>query len=290
MFGLYLAQTINSGLALGAVYGLMALGFALIYNASRLINFAQGELLLVSGLGLFSLTRALDLPWPLALLGAGLWGALLGYLLYATTLGLSLKENPLRQLMLTVAASLIWQGLAIVVWGKQPLLLPQLLPLEAFRCGPLFFSRDTLTGLVLAVLSGSLLSLFLGRTRFGRALRAVSMNPVAATLQGVNPVLAYAMSFALSGVLAALAGMAIAPQTMLRFDMGLGLGLKGFIAATIGGYTSLLRVFLGGVGLGLAEAALVLGLGNELKETVTYALLIVLLVLMPHRENQHQRA
>jgi len=284
MLTLYLAQMANSGLALGAVYGLMALGFSLIYNSSRLINFAQGELLLLAGLGLYSLSRLFELSPLFCLAAAALWGFLLGWTLYATTLGLTLNASPLRQLMLTVAASLIWQGAAILIWGKKPLMPQQLLPLPPLRLGPLFLSRDTLTGLTLAISSGALLTLFLRFTRTGRAIRAVSMNPLAAMLQGINPKRAYALAFALAGVLAALAAIAIGPQTMLRYDMGLGLGLKGFVAATIGGYTSLWLAFLGGIGLGLLEAGLVLTLSAELKETITYALLIVLLIVAPHRE------
>jgi len=281
MFLLYLAQIVNSGLALGAVYGLMALGFALVYNSSRLINFAQGELLLLGGLGLFSLAQTMHLSPLMALLAALVWGFLLGRFLYATTLGLAISQSPLRQLMLTVAASLVWQGLAILIWGKKPLMLDQILPLTDVRLGPLYLGRDTATALVLALTSGAALSFFLKRTRRGRAIRAVSMNPLAARLQGVSPTASYALAFALAGVLACLAGMAIGPQTMLRYDMGLGLGLKGFVAATIGGYTSLPRVFLGGIGLGLLEATLVLLVSAELKEALSFSLLIGLLLVMP---------
>jgi len=284
----YLAQIVNSGLALGSVYGLMAIGFALIFNSSRLINFAQGELLLIGGLTLQSLTQALHLPPAAALAAAALFGFVLGHALYASTLGVSINASPLRQLMLTVAASLCWQGVAIVVWGKNPVMLPQLLPLPPVRLGLLFFSQDTLTALALSASSVVFLSLFLHRTRTGRAIRAVSMNPVAASLQGVRPRSCHALTFALAGVLAAMAAMAVGPQTMLRYDMGLGLGLKGFVAASIGGYSSVSRVFWGGVVLGLAEAALVLLLSGELKETVTYALLIGLLVLSP-REQESER-
>ncbi len=286
----YLAQIVNSGLALGSVYGLMAIGFALIFSSSRLINFAQGELLLIGGLTLQSLTMVLHLSPLAALAAAALFGFVLGHLLYATTLGVGIKASPLHQLMLTVAASLCWQGVAILAWGKNPIMLPQLLPLPPVRLGLLFLSRDTLTALVLAVASVVLLSLFLAHTRIGRAVRAVSMNPVAARLQGIRPGFCHALSFALAGILAALAAMAIGPQTMLRYDMGLGLGLKGFVAATIGGYASVGRVFFGGVILGLVEAALVLLLSGELKETVTYVLLIGLLVLAPGKREEARTA
>ncbi len=290
MVHLYLAQIVNSGLALGAVYGLMALGFSLVFNSSRLINFAQGELLLLGGLMLFSLTQALSVGPLLALPAAGVFGYFLGRLLYATTLGLSLSASPLRQLMLTVAASLCWQGAAILIWGKNPHMLPQLLPIPEFRAGPLFLGRETVTALVLAVFGVCVLSLLLGHTRIGRAIRAVSMNAVAARLQGINPKHCHALSFALAGVLAAMAAMAVGPQTMLRYDMGLGLGLKGFVAATIGGYTNLGRVFAGGILLGLVEATLVLTLSGELKETVTYTLLIALLVLVSPKHEQERPA
>ena len=281
MFALYLAQIVNSGLALGAVYGLMALGFALVYNSSRLINFAQGELLLLGGLGLYSLTQAMQLSPLVALAAAAAWGLALGALLYATTLGLAMSQKPLKQLMLTVAASLAWQGAAILAWGKKPLLLPQLLPLPDVRLGVLYLASSTVTALALAVTSGGALSLFLAHTRRGRAIRAVSMNALAARLQGVNPAVCHVTAFALAGVLACLAGMAVGPQTMLRYDMGLALGLKGFVAATLGGYRNLGRVFAGGLGLGFLEAGLVLLVSAELKEALTFGLLIIVLLTMP---------
>jgi branched-chain amino acid transport system permease protein len=281
VLALYAAQAVNSGLALGAVYGLMALGFSLVYNSSRLINFAQGELLLLGGLVLYSLSHALSLGPVTALLATGVLGYGLGRLLHATTLGLSLKASPLRQLMLTVAASMIWQGVAILVWGKNPLKLDQFLPLGPLRLGPLYFGPNTMISLGLAVICTVGLSAFLGFTRAGRAIRAVSMNELAARLQGVDAASAQALSFALSGVLAALAAMAVGPQTMLRYDMGFGLGLKGFVAATMGGYVSLAKVFLGGLALGLLEALLTLAFSTDLKETLSYALLIAILVMAP---------
>ncbi|MFZ5425460.1 MAG: branched-chain amino acid ABC transporter permease [Thermodesulfobacteriota bacterium] len=289
MFALYLAQAVNSGLALGAVYGLMALGFSLVYNSSRLINFAQGELLLLGGLVLYSLSQAFQLGPVTALAATAVFGFVLGHVLYASTLGVMLTAKPLRQLMLTVAASLIWQGAAILLWGKNPLKLEQFIALPAFRAGPVFLSANTVTSLALAVASVAVLSAFLGLTRTGRAIRAVSMNALAARLQGVNPVRVQALSFALSGVLAALAALSIGPQTMLRYDMGFGLGLKGFVAATLGGYASLSRVFLGGILLGVVEAALTLAFSADLKETLTYALLVGLLVLAPAPQHRREK-
>lgn len=288
MLALYLAQIVNSGLALGAVYGIMALGFSLIFSSSRLINFAQGELLLLGGLGITSLAGAIRLSPVLALFAATLAGFCLGRILFATTLGLTLRASPLRQLMLTVAASLVFQGVAILAWGKNPLMPPRLLPLPDLRLGLLFLGRDTVTALALALACMAVLGAFLGYTRLGRALRATSQNAVGARLMGINPVLCHSLSFALAGALASLAALAVGPQTGLRYDMGLGLGLKGFAAATIGGYSSLGRVFAGGLALGMAEAALVLVLSGELKETATYALIIALLVAAP-REQEADR-
>ncbi|MHC1711917.1 MAG: branched-chain amino acid ABC transporter permease [Solidesulfovibrio sp.] len=288
MFALYLAQIVNSGLALGAVYGIMALGFSLIFSASRLINFAQGELLLLGGLTITSLAGVMHLSPLLALVAATAAGFLLGRVLFATTLGLTLRASPLRQLMLTVAASLVFQGVAILAWGKNPLMPPRLLPLPDIRLGPLYLGRDTVTALIIAFVCMGALGIFLNHTRLGRALRATAQNAVGARLQGINPVLCHSLSFALAGALASLAALAVGPQTGLRYDMGLGLGLKGFAAATIGGYTSLGRVFAGGLALGLTEAALVLIFSGELKETVTYALIILLLVAAP-RENDAER-
>lgn len=289
MLELYLAQAVTSGLALGAVYGLMALGFCLIFNASRLINFAQGELLLLSGLGILSVTQAVNLHWTLGIAATCLWGFGLGLFMYSTTLGLSMRSSPLRQLMLTVAVSLVWQGLAILIWGKQPHVLPRLAPLPEVRLGALYFSQDTVTALVIALAAGGLLHFFLRHTRAGTAVRAVSMHPMAATLQGINPKRAHALSFALAGTLAGLAALCVGPQTMLRHDMGFAIGLKGFVAATIGGYSSLGRVFAGGIFLGILEAGLVLAFNAELKEAMTFFLLIVLLVVMP-LEDKHARA
>lgn len=281
MLALYLAQIVNSGLALGAVYGLMALGFSLIYCASRLINFAQGELLLLGGLCIATLAGVWHVSPLVAVGAAALAGYLLGRVLFATTLGLSLRASPLKQLMLTVAASLVFQGVAILAWGKNPIMPPRLLPLPDLRFGPLFFGRDTVTGLTLALCAMAGLGAFLKYSRLGRALRATSQNAVAARLLGIDPVRCHALSFALAGALASLAALAVGPQTGLRYDMGLGLGLKGFAAATLGGYTSLGKVFAGGLALGLCEAALVLFLSGEMKETATYLLIVILLVAAP---------
>jgi len=286
LLALYLAQIVNSGLALGAVYGIMALGFSLIFSASRLINFAQGELLLLGGLCIMTLSGVLRLSPFWALIAAGAAGYLLGRALFATTLGLALRASPLRQLMLTVAASLVFQGVAILAWGKNPLMPPRLLPIPDLRLGPLFLGRDTATALLLAVVSMTALGLFLTRTRLGRALRATSQNAAAARLQGVDTVFCHALSFALAGALASLAALAVGPQAGLRYDMGLGLGLKGFAAATIGGYTSLGKVFAGGLVLGLVEATLVLTLSGEFKETAVYILIILLLVIAPREHDE----
>ncbi|KHK03620.1 branched-chain amino acid ABC transporter permease [Desulfovibrio sp. TomC] len=286
MLALYLAQIVNSGLALGAVYGIMALGFSLIFSASRLINFAQGELLLLGGLIITSLAGVMHLPPVVALFAASLAGYLLGRVLFASTLGLTLRAAPLRQLMLTVAASLVFQGVAILAWGKNPLMPPRLIPMPDLRLGSLFLGRDTATALVLAVVCMVVLGVFLNSTRLGRALRATAQNAVGARLQGVDTVFCHALSFALAGALASLAALAVGPQTGLRYDMGLGLGLKGFAAATIGGYTSLGKVFAGGLVLGLAEATLVLTLSGEIKETAIYALIIILLVAAPREHDE----
>jgi branched-subunit amino acid ABC-type transport system permease component len=129
----YLAQIVNSGLALGSVYGLMAIGFALIFSSSRLINFAQGELLLIGGLTLQSLTLVLHLSPLAALTAAALFGFVLGHLLYATTLGVGIKASPLHQLMLTVAATCLAGGGHLM--GQKPDHLPSFpCPRSAWAC------------------------------------------------------------------------------------------------------------------------------------------------------------
>jgi branched-chain amino acid transport system permease protein len=274
-------QFMVSGITNGSIYALIALGFCLIQNATGLVNFAQGEFVMLGALTMISLTQVVQLPVPLAFVLS---------IAVVTVIGVLLEEGPIRQsrnrdiltlVMITVGASIFFRGSGMLVWGKsarilsawggdQPILLGRaaILPQALWIMG--------LTLVVLVLLYG-----FFHRTLVGKAMRAVADNPEGALLIGISVRKLIALAFGLSGALGALAGILITPLTSMSYDAGLMLGLKGFAGAILGGYGSTPGAVVGGLLLGIAEA---LGAGlisSAYKDAIAFVILLAILLVKP---------
>jgi branched-chain amino acid transport system permease protein len=276
-----LLQSLLSGLTLGAIYALVALGFAIIYNASHVINFAQGEFVMIGGMAAAAFIDS-GLPLPLSVLFSVTLATLVGLLLEKLAVEPARGAPVVTLIIITIGASILLRGLATLVWDKR------IHPLPAFSGeAPIVIAGATLLPQTLWVLGTTLaavagLGWFLNRTLLGKALLAVSHNRLAAQLVGISVRRVLAVSFGLSAALGALAGVLIAPISFTAWDVGVMLGLKGFAAAMLGGIGSGPGAIAGGLALGLIEALGAGYLSSAYKDVFAFIVLLAALVFLPN--------
>ncbi len=281
MGGEQLSQYVMSGLTTGAVYALVALGFCLIYNATHIVNFAQGDFLSLGGLLLYSLLHAAGLPLPLAFLLTVAGAALIGAALERLAIRPARSREITVLIFITVAASVLMRGVFKEIWGKQALAVPPFSPETPLRLLGATFTPQNLWVLGVTLMAIAALAWLFNRTLTGKAMRAVALNPRAAALMGIDVNRMVMLSFALAGGLGAVAGMLITPITTVSYQVGVLIGLKGFAAAVLGGYGSFAGAIAGGLLLGLLES---LGAGvvsSAFKDVIAFVVLILVLFIRP---------
>jgi branched-chain amino acid transport system permease protein len=270
-----LAQYVASGLVVGGIYALIGLGFVIVFGVSRIVNFAQGELVALGALVLATLA-ARGVPLPLALAGAVAAGAAAGAVLERVAVRPRSGAPALTLLIVTIGASIALRGGALLVWGTDPL------PAPAFWAGPALeiagavVVRQGVWILAAAACAFGLLWAFFTRTYAGAGFRACAASPRGARLCGLRVDRMRLGAFALAGGLGALAGAVIAPLTYATYDMGLMLGLKGFVAAVIGGLVSPAGAIAGGLALGVVESLAAGLVSSAYKDAVAFVVLIAL--------------
>ncbi|TDN44098.1 amino acid/amide ABC transporter membrane protein 1 (HAAT family) [Azoarcus indigens] len=274
-------QVLLSGLAIGCVYGLVALSFVLVYKAADTVSFMQGELLMVGAFAVVVLQAA---GWPLAaaLTGGVAGAALLGAVLERTALRYTLGHSHLSAVLLTFGLGLMLRGgvTAVPAASHGMFVLPLPWADEVFRLGPLSLPGGQLLVMAITALVAAALSLFFRYSRSGLALRACAEDARSAALMGVPVARMHTLAWALGAALAALAGVLLAPITFVHLNMGF-IALKAFPAAVLGGLTSLPGALAGGVFLGVVEALAGLVLPEGSKDVVPYLLLLAALLLFP---------
>jgi len=275
-----LLQYIISGLTSGAVYALIALGFGIIYNATTIINFAQGEMVMLGALCAISIYHLFP-SLPVAFLGSIIIVSLVGLVFERLALRPVRDPAPITLIIITVGGAVFIQGVAMLVWGKDAYPLPPFSGNTPLHLGPATILPQNLWVLGLTLVLVIALEAFFRLTLVGKAMRACAYNPRAARLVGISQGRMVQLSFALSAALGAGAGILIAPLTLGVYDMGLMLGLKGFSAAIIGGLGSLLGGVLGGLLLGLAESLTSGLISSGYRDAVAFLLLLVVLFLKP---------
>jgi branched-chain amino acid transport system permease protein len=275
-----LLQFLVSGLTVGAVYALVALGFTLIYNASDVVNFAQGEFVMLGGMVTVFATAA-GLPLPLAAVLAILVAVAVGLLLHRLAIEPARGASAVTLIIITIGASIFLRGVAQIVFDKRFHGLPAFSgadPIPVLGAAILPQSFWVLGGAVL-VFAG--LFLFLERTLLGKAVLATAANRLAARLVGVDTSFVLALSFGLSAAIGALAGILITPITLTSFDVGTLLALKGFAAAMLGGMGSPLGAVAGGLILGLLESFAAGTISSAYKDAVAFLVILGVLFVMP---------
>jgi branched-chain amino acid transport system permease protein len=273
-------QFLASGLTAGSIYALVALGFSIIFNASRVINFAQGEFVMIGGMSAVSLI-ATGMPMPVAIVGAVLIAGVVGLLLERFAIGRARKADVVTLIIITIGASIFLRGLAQLVWDKRIHALPPLTgdrPIEFFGATLLPQSLWVI-GVTVAIVA--VLFWFFNRTLLGKAMLATSYNRMAAQLVGIEVRTVLFASFGLAAALGAIAGVLIAPITFTSYDAGIMLGLKGFAAAILGGLGSFPGAIVGGLVLGLLESLGAGYLSSAYKDVIAFVIILAVLFVRP---------
>jgi branched-chain amino acid transport system permease protein len=281
MSGGELLQYLLSGITTGSIYAIVAIGFNIIYNTTGIINFAQGEFLMLGGMIAVSLVKLV--PLPLAIAAAVLLTGAVGVALQVLFMRWLKDPDVLRMIIITVGLSILVREAALHVWDEKVRALP-------------FFSGDETSSIavlgarispqILWILGISAL-LVIGLTAFfrfsllGRAMRACAANSTAARLCGIKTRSVVTFSFFLAAAIGALAGCAVSPMTQTQYDMGTSLAVKGFTVAVLGGLGSTGAAVAAGLLVGVLEAASISVLPLAFKDVVSLSILLVILVFRP---------
>jgi len=273
-------QLLISGLSQGCVYGLIALGFVLIYKATEMVNFAQGDLMMLGAFVAYAFIDQLGLPFALGVLAAIVTMALVGMLIERTVLRPMIGEPAFAVLMITIGLGFVLRAVAGIAWGNEPRSISSPFAGGVLRIGQLAVGYENLAIIGGTVLLCLLLWAFFRFTRIGVAMQAASQNQLAAYYCGIPVKRIYSLVWAMSAAIAATAGVLVAPITLVDPVMGF-VGIKAFAAAIVGGFGSLQGAMLGGLLIGVVEQFAGLYLPTGFADTSAYVILLLMLFVRP---------
>lgn len=274
-------QFLLTGVTLGSTYALVALGFAIIYNASDVVNLAQGEFVMLGAMSAIALSAGEGLSLPLSILLAVGVTLVVGLLLQRFAIAPAKGITVVGTIIITIGASIFLRGLALLLWGKDIHALQHFSGETPLRLGGVTLLPQNLWvmgGTALLVLA---VHLFFSRTLVGKAILACSCNKTAAQLVGINVGRMLLVAYGLSALLGAMAGVLVAPITYSSYDAGIMLGLKGFAAAVLGGMGNPMGAVAGGLLLGLVESLAAGLISSGYKDAIAFVILLLVLFLRP---------
>ena len=278
---LFFGEISLAGLAMGGLYALIALGVVIIYKATRVINFAIGEIMMFAAYLFLAFAGGMELsPWialPLAVIG----GSILGGVIEKTMIRPMLGESPISVVMVTIGIGSILVGLVEFIWTADPQLLPRFLPREPVFIGPLYLAPKIAYGFLIG---SALLIIYLLYFRFSRggvALRATASDQAAAYSMGINVRRVFNMAWVFGSLAASLAGVLVAATGGLSPQFGI-IGLSVLVVVIVGGLDSILGALVAGVFIGWLETVAGAYLGGEYRMPATFLVLAVILVIRPY--------
>ncbi|MBP6260971.1 MAG: branched-chain amino acid ABC transporter permease [Chromatiaceae bacterium] len=274
-------QFVLTGITLGSTYALVALGFAIIYNASDVVNLAQGEFVMLGAMSAISLSAGQGLPLPVAILLAVLITMILGLMLQRFAIAPARGITVVGTIIITIGASIFLRGLALLIWGKDIHALPHFSGESPIRLGEATLLPQNLWVMGGAAVLVLAVHVFFNRTLLGKAILACSCNRTAAQLVGINVGRMLLVAYGLSALLGAMAGVLVAPITYTSYDAGIMLGLKGFAAAILGGMGNPMGAVAGGLLLGLLESLAAGLISSGYKDAIAFVILLLVLFLRP---------
>ncbi|QTE69058.1 branched-chain amino acid ABC transporter permease [Clostridiales bacterium] len=280
---IFLSNLVN-GISLGSIYAIIALGYTMVYGIAKMLNFAHGDVIMVGAYITFCAAQYWNMPLPVSLLIA---------MLVCTALGITIEKlayKPLRQatslavLITAIGMSYLLQNTALLIWGANPKVFPDMLNIGSISLfgGRLIIKGETLITILVNIVIMSALTLFISRSRTGKAMRCVSEDKGAAELMGINVNTTISVTFAIGSALAAIAGLLLCSSyPMLQPTTGSMPGIKAFTAAVFGGIGSIPGAMLGGVLLGVIEILGKAYISTELGDAIVFAVLIIVLLVRP---------
>ena len=277
-----LISAILSGIGLGSMYGLIALGYHVTYAVSNTVNFAQGSALMLGAVLGYTFSITFGWPMPAAIVAALAICGLFGLLVERALVRPFVARGSSAWLMATVAGGILLDNAVMFTYGREPRSFPSVLAVKSVSVfGAGVYPLQLVIPLV-SIAAALALHLFTTRTRYGKALLAVVQNPDAARLMGINVRVAIALSFAVSTALAGLAGLLIAPLFSVSAGMGTVFGIKAFAVAILGGIGSATGVMLAGFIYGVGEALVTAYLGSAYTQIIVFGIVILSLAVLPN--------
>lgn len=276
-----LAQFIASGIVVGCIYALVAVGFTMIYNATETVNFAVGESLMLGAYFILTFYKLWELPYAVALLLTLGSAGVLGYIVFDRMISRPLLEATLlTRVIALLGLATVLKGLVRLIWGADAYHLPSPVPTDPVRLGPALVTIQEIivVGVTVAIVAG--LYLFFRFTKLGKAMRATSQSRRAASLMGVNVSAVFAVTWIIGTMLSALGGVMLGPLLLVDPDMG-HIGIKSFTAAVLGGFGSIPGAIIGGILLGVVENLVAGYLRADLQAAATFMLLLAVLAIRP---------
>jgi branched-chain amino acid transport system permease protein len=275
-----LGQFVVAGIVAGSIYALVALGFNVIFNATEIINFAQGEFVMLGGMFYYAATKSAGLPIVVALLVAVAGVALVAALLEVTVIRPAAQATVLGLVLVTLAAALLAEASARTIWGVNPLSVPNFTPGPPFSAGGVTITRQAVWVVVSTLAVMAALRWFSTRTT-GLAMEAVAVNRDAAETVGISVRRMVFLSFLIAGLLGGIGAVLITPITKVHYELGLSMGIKGFTAAMLGGLGNMPAAVIGGLTLGLVESIAAGYVPSGLREAIPMTVLVLILLVRP---------
>ncbi|MEQ1648155.1 MAG: branched-chain amino acid ABC transporter permease [Hyphomicrobiaceae bacterium] len=274
-------QQVSGGIALGCIYGLIALGTVLIYKTTEVVNFAQGDLMMLGGFLGYTF---------IAILGFNYWTGFLLAVLAMGVVGVFLERFVVRPIlgypqfaivMATIGLGYLLRSIAGMIWGTDDLKIETPFSAGALNLGGVVIAHDKLSIVFATIILCIILYYFFNKTRVGTAMRATSENMLAAYYMGIPVKRIVSLVWAISAMVAAIAGILLAPITFVHSNVGLALGLKAFPAAVLGGFGSIPGALIGGIIIGIIETLAGFYLATGWKDVAAYIVLLAVLLLKP---------
>ncbi len=275
-------QLFVAGVSLGSIYALAAIGFVLLWQTSNTINFAQGEFVTLPAFAMVLFLTVFHLPFAVALAATVIVSTLvLGLLVKKALVERLLRMGVLPLVIATIGLSMLIRYSLQQFWTSLALPFPTIFSPTPIRVGGVIFSFADLMNVLSAALVIGTVQLFIRRTKLGWAMQAVAQNRGLATVLGINVSRLVGLTFMLNAALTAVAAVLIAPIYLVKYDIGIGIGLKAFYAAIIGGFNQIRGALLGGLLVGLVETYSGAYISNQFRDAFALVILIGVLLLKP---------